>query len=131
MDQSDAGSVGIFSLWTNQTQEAWVYSHYGPIGRRKRGYILIMDQSDAGSVGIISLWTNQTQEAWVYSHDGPIRRKKRGYILTMDQSNAGSVGICIRIERLRHVSAGSADAAVTWCSGCVSLCPLPSPRPFA
>eukprot|EP00976_Prorocentrum_cordatum_P070176 1179824-Prorocentrum_minimum.AAC.2 len=27
MDQSDAGSVGIFPRWTNQAQEAWVYSH--------------------------------------------------------------------------------------------------------
>eukprot|EP00959_Pyramimonas_sp_CCMP1952_P377252 7901630-Pyramimonas_sp.AAC.1 len=27
-----------------------VYSHDGPIGRRKRGYNLTMDQSDAGSV---------------------------------------------------------------------------------
>eukprot|EP00959_Pyramimonas_sp_CCMP1952_P466496 9490044-Pyramimonas_sp.AAC.1 len=31
MDQSDAGSMGIFSRWTNHTQEAWVYSHDGPI----------------------------------------------------------------------------------------------------
>eukprot|EP00959_Pyramimonas_sp_CCMP1952_P342914 7183823-Pyramimonas_sp.AAC.1 len=31
--QSDAGSVGIFPRWTNQTQEAWVYSHDGPISR--------------------------------------------------------------------------------------------------
>eukprot|EP00959_Pyramimonas_sp_CCMP1952_P467134 9491100-Pyramimonas_sp.AAC.1 len=36
------------SHWTNQTQEARVYSHEGPIGRRKRGYILTKDQSDAG-----------------------------------------------------------------------------------
>eukprot|EP00959_Pyramimonas_sp_CCMP1952_P338046 7079289-Pyramimonas_sp.AAC.1 len=40
-------------------QETWVYSHdgpirrSGPIGRRKRGYILTTDQSDAGSVGIL------------------------------------------------------------------------------
>eukprot|EP00976_Prorocentrum_cordatum_P096505 1190597-Prorocentrum_minimum.AAC.2 len=27
MDQSDAGSAGIFSQWTNQMQEARVYSH--------------------------------------------------------------------------------------------------------
>eukprot|EP00976_Prorocentrum_cordatum_P112760 1195588-Prorocentrum_minimum.AAC.3 len=45
MDQSDAGSAGIFSRWTNQTQEARVYSHDGPIRRRKRRYILTMDQS--------------------------------------------------------------------------------------
>eukprot|EP00976_Prorocentrum_cordatum_P114659 1195879-Prorocentrum_minimum.AAC.2 len=32
MDQSDAGSTSIFSRWTNQTQEARVYSHDGPIG---------------------------------------------------------------------------------------------------
>eukprot|EP00976_Prorocentrum_cordatum_P067487 1178767-Prorocentrum_minimum.AAC.1 len=31
-NQSDAGSMGIFSRWTNQTQEARVYSHDGPIG---------------------------------------------------------------------------------------------------
>eukprot|EP00976_Prorocentrum_cordatum_P104445 1193894-Prorocentrum_minimum.AAC.1 len=30
-DQSDAGSMGIFSRRTNQTQEAWVYSHDRPI----------------------------------------------------------------------------------------------------
>eukprot|EP00959_Pyramimonas_sp_CCMP1952_P311324 6515414-Pyramimonas_sp.AAC.1 len=35
-DQSDAGSAGIFSRWSNQTQEVWVYSHRGPIGRSKR-----------------------------------------------------------------------------------------------
>eukprot|EP00976_Prorocentrum_cordatum_P106418 1194445-Prorocentrum_minimum.AAC.1 len=43
-DQSDAGSVGIFSRRTNQTPEAWVYSHDGPIRHRKRGYILTTDQ---------------------------------------------------------------------------------------
>eukprot|EP00959_Pyramimonas_sp_CCMP1952_P433427 9076445-Pyramimonas_sp.AAC.1 len=37
----------IFSRWTNETQEAWVYSHDEPMRRRKRGYILTMDQSDA------------------------------------------------------------------------------------
>eukprot|EP00976_Prorocentrum_cordatum_P085337 1186040-Prorocentrum_minimum.AAC.9 len=26
MDQSDVDSAGMFSRWTNQTQEAWVYS---------------------------------------------------------------------------------------------------------
>eukprot|EP00976_Prorocentrum_cordatum_P002023 40501-Prorocentrum_minimum.AAC.1 len=58
MDQSDAGSAGIFGRWTNQRdtragldadtrrrQEAWVYSHYGPIRRRKCRYIQTMDQS--------------------------------------------------------------------------------------
>eukprot|EP00976_Prorocentrum_cordatum_P004928 96904-Prorocentrum_minimum.AAC.1 len=64
MDQSDAGSVGIFPRRTNQTHEAWVYSHDGPIRRRKRGFILTTDQSDAGSVGLFSRRTNQTQEAW-------------------------------------------------------------------
>eukprot|EP00976_Prorocentrum_cordatum_P112406 1195525-Prorocentrum_minimum.AAC.9 len=49
-----------------------VYSHDGPIGRRKRGYILTTDQSDAGSTVIFSQRTNRTQEAQVYSHDGPI-----------------------------------------------------------
>eukprot|EP00959_Pyramimonas_sp_CCMP1952_P129564 2709358-Pyramimonas_sp.AAC.1 len=55
------------------SQEAWVYSHDGPIRRRKRGYIPTMDQSYAGSMGIFPQWTNQTQEAWIYSHDGPMR----------------------------------------------------------
>eukprot|EP00959_Pyramimonas_sp_CCMP1952_P189538 3964675-Pyramimonas_sp.AAC.2 len=54
MDQSDAGSAGIFSQWTNQMREARVYSHSGPIRCRKRGYILTADQSDTGSVGIFS-----------------------------------------------------------------------------
>eukprot|EP00976_Prorocentrum_cordatum_P099404 1191823-Prorocentrum_minimum.AAC.1 len=35
-DQSDAGSAGIFSRQTNRTQEAQVYSHDGPLRRRKR-----------------------------------------------------------------------------------------------
>eukprot|EP00959_Pyramimonas_sp_CCMP1952_P318046 6655567-Pyramimonas_sp.AAC.1 len=37
MDQSDTGSMGIFPQWTNQTQEAWVYSHDGPIRRYTYG----------------------------------------------------------------------------------------------
>eukprot|EP00959_Pyramimonas_sp_CCMP1952_P240987 5036652-Pyramimonas_sp.AAC.1 len=41
--------IGISSWRTNQTQEARVYSHDGPIGHRKRGYILMTDQSDTGS----------------------------------------------------------------------------------
>eukprot|EP00976_Prorocentrum_cordatum_P066505 1178340-Prorocentrum_minimum.AAC.4 len=40
LDQAYTRSVGIFSRRTNQTQEAWVYSHDGPIRHRKRGYIL-------------------------------------------------------------------------------------------
>eukprot|EP00959_Pyramimonas_sp_CCMP1952_P178133 3723224-Pyramimonas_sp.AAC.1 len=35
-DQSDAGHVGLFSRRTNQTQDARVYSHDGPLRRRKR-----------------------------------------------------------------------------------------------
>eukprot|EP00976_Prorocentrum_cordatum_P020876 424206-Prorocentrum_minimum.AAC.1 len=31
MDQSDAGRTGIFSRWTNRTQDARVYPHDGPI----------------------------------------------------------------------------------------------------
>eukprot|EP00976_Prorocentrum_cordatum_P099723 1191944-Prorocentrum_minimum.AAC.2 len=59
----DAGSAGIFSQRTNQTQEARVYSHSGPIRRmKKRGYILTTDQSDTGSAGIFSQRTNQTHE---------------------------------------------------------------------
>eukprot|EP00959_Pyramimonas_sp_CCMP1952_P006937 144821-Pyramimonas_sp.AAC.1 len=40
-----------FSRWTNQTHDTRVYSHEGPIKRRKRGYILTKDQSDAGNAG--------------------------------------------------------------------------------
>eukprot|EP00976_Prorocentrum_cordatum_P070915 1180118-Prorocentrum_minimum.AAC.1 len=76
-DQSDTGSAGIFSRRTNRTQKAKVYSHGGPIRRRKRKYILTADQSDTGSAGIFSRRTNQTQEAKVYSHGGPIGRRKR------------------------------------------------------
>eukprot|EP00976_Prorocentrum_cordatum_P027788 564157-Prorocentrum_minimum.AAC.2 len=49
------------ALWTNRTQAPWVYSHHGPIGRRRRGYILTTVQSDAGTVGIFSPRTNRTQ----------------------------------------------------------------------
>eukprot|EP00976_Prorocentrum_cordatum_P007937 157697-Prorocentrum_minimum.AAC.1 len=35
-DPSDAGRMVIFARRTNQTQEAWVYSHDGPIRHRKR-----------------------------------------------------------------------------------------------
>eukprot|EP00959_Pyramimonas_sp_CCMP1952_P311530 6519846-Pyramimonas_sp.AAC.1 len=47
-DQSDARSAGIFSRRTNRMHKARVYSHDGPIGCTKRGYILTTDQSDAG-----------------------------------------------------------------------------------
>eukprot|EP00976_Prorocentrum_cordatum_P062112 1176582-Prorocentrum_minimum.AAC.1 len=88
-DPSDAGSAGIFSRrtrhgvlrrasrWSNQTQKARVYSHDGPIRRRKRGHILTTDQSDTGSAGIFSRRTNQIQEARAYSHDGPIEQRRR------------------------------------------------------
>eukprot|EP00976_Prorocentrum_cordatum_P066065 1178164-Prorocentrum_minimum.AAC.2 len=62
--------AGIPSRQTNETQEARVYYHGGPIRRRKREYILAVDQSDARSAHIFSQRTNQTQEAWVCSHDG-------------------------------------------------------------
>eukprot|EP00959_Pyramimonas_sp_CCMP1952_P081079 1694015-Pyramimonas_sp.AAC.1 len=63
MDQSDTASGGIFSRWTNQTQQVGVYSHDEPIRHSKRGYILTMDQSDTAIGGIFSRWTNQTQQA--------------------------------------------------------------------
>eukprot|EP00959_Pyramimonas_sp_CCMP1952_P318940 6673010-Pyramimonas_sp.AAC.2 len=53
---------GYIPRCANQTQEARVYSHDGPIRHRKRGYILTMDQSGAGSAGIFSRWTNRTPE---------------------------------------------------------------------
>eukprot|EP00976_Prorocentrum_cordatum_P095809 1190304-Prorocentrum_minimum.AAC.4 len=68
-DQSDAGHAGIFSRRTNRTQDARVYSHEGPIGRRTRGYILMKDQSDAGRAGIFSRRTNRTQDARVEKGD--------------------------------------------------------------
>eukprot|EP00976_Prorocentrum_cordatum_P037140 755354-Prorocentrum_minimum.AAC.1 len=37
---------GIFSRRTNRMHEARVYSHDGPIGHSKRGYILTTDQSE-------------------------------------------------------------------------------------
>eukprot|EP00959_Pyramimonas_sp_CCMP1952_P419528 8787474-Pyramimonas_sp.AAC.1 len=76
--------------------EAQVSSHGGPIGRRKRGYILTTDQSDAGSAGISSRRINQTQEAQVSSHGGPIGRRKRGYVLTADQYLA--------LHRMEHLA---------------------------
>eukprot|EP00976_Prorocentrum_cordatum_P102538 1193093-Prorocentrum_minimum.AAC.2 len=88
MDPSGAGCVGIFPRWTNQTQDAWVYSHDGPIRCRMRGYIPTVDQSDAGRAGIFPRWTNQMQDMRVYSHGGPIRCRTRGYIPTVDQSYA-------------------------------------------
>eukprot|EP00976_Prorocentrum_cordatum_P032643 664712-Prorocentrum_minimum.AAC.1 len=54
-----------------------VYSHDGPVRRRKRRYTRTTDLSDAGSAGIFSRRTNQTQKARVYYHDGPIGRRKR------------------------------------------------------
>eukprot|EP00976_Prorocentrum_cordatum_P094901 1189969-Prorocentrum_minimum.AAC.3 len=53
-DQSEAGCAGIFSRRTTRRQDAWVYSHDGPIGGRMRGYILTTDQSEAGCMGIFS-----------------------------------------------------------------------------
>eukprot|EP00976_Prorocentrum_cordatum_P068418 1179125-Prorocentrum_minimum.AAC.2 len=76
-DQSNAGSVGIFSRRTNQTQEVWVYSHDGPIKLRKCGYILTMNQSDAVSVGIFSRRTNQTLgNALVIRERGPAAKER-------------------------------------------------------
>eukprot|EP00976_Prorocentrum_cordatum_P083320 1185186-Prorocentrum_minimum.AAC.2 len=54
---------------------AGVYSHDGPIIRRKHGYILTTDQSYASNTGMFSRRTNPTQATRVYSHDGPIGRR--------------------------------------------------------
>eukprot|EP00976_Prorocentrum_cordatum_P095392 1190150-Prorocentrum_minimum.AAC.2 len=91
---------------------AWVYSHGGPIGHRKCGYILTADQSDAGSVGIFLRRTNQTQEVWVYSHGGPIRRRKCGYILTTDQS--GLLTWTIRSSSSTNPYSPFVPRIVTW-----------------
>eukprot|EP00959_Pyramimonas_sp_CCMP1952_P017611 373653-Pyramimonas_sp.AAC.1 len=42
-------------------QEARVYSHDGPIRRRKRRYNFTTDRLDTGSAGIFSRRTNQTR----------------------------------------------------------------------
>eukprot|EP00976_Prorocentrum_cordatum_P036446 741566-Prorocentrum_minimum.AAC.1 len=52
-------------LGTNQTQDAQVYSHDGPIGRGTRRYILTTGQSDAGRASIFSRRTNRTHESQV------------------------------------------------------------------
>eukprot|EP00976_Prorocentrum_cordatum_P063171 1176998-Prorocentrum_minimum.AAC.3 len=95
-DPSDAGRTGIFSQWTNQTREARLYSHDGPIGtiecaahlraarrdvsRQRRAHLArTMDQSDAGSAGTFSRWTNQTQEARVCSTHLGRRRHVEGH----------------------------------------------------
>eukprot|EP00959_Pyramimonas_sp_CCMP1952_P017743 376488-Pyramimonas_sp.AAC.1 len=63
MDQSDTGSVGVFSPVSARSPRGCTrrvqhllsphpaYSHNGPIRRRKCGHILMMDQSDVGSAG--------------------------------------------------------------------------------
>eukprot|EP00976_Prorocentrum_cordatum_P045789 924602-Prorocentrum_minimum.AAC.1 len=71
-------------------QEEQVYSHDGPIGCRKRRYILTANRSDAGRAGIFSRRTDRMQEARVYSHGGPIGCRTCRHILTADQSDAGS-----------------------------------------
>eukprot|EP00976_Prorocentrum_cordatum_P090456 1188133-Prorocentrum_minimum.AAC.7 len=70
-DQSDARSAGIFSRRTNQTQEPRVFSHDGPIRRKKCGYILATDQSDARSAGIFPRRTNRHR---VSKSGPPVRR---------------------------------------------------------
>eukprot|EP00976_Prorocentrum_cordatum_P014300 285941-Prorocentrum_minimum.AAC.1 len=46
--------------------EARVYSHNGPIGRRKRGCILTTDQSDAGSAGSAGIFSRRTNQEPVF-----------------------------------------------------------------
>eukprot|EP00959_Pyramimonas_sp_CCMP1952_P044599 931785-Pyramimonas_sp.AAC.2 len=60
MDQSDAGSAGIFSRQTNRTpfaERRSPYSHDGPVGHRKRGYILTKDQSDAVNGATLTIFS--------------------------------------------------------------------------
>eukprot|EP00976_Prorocentrum_cordatum_P102767 1193201-Prorocentrum_minimum.AAC.1 len=59
-DQSDAARTGTFARRTNRTQDARVYSHDGPFGRRTRGYILTTDQSDAGRAGRAGIFSRRT-----------------------------------------------------------------------
>eukprot|EP00976_Prorocentrum_cordatum_P036122 735000-Prorocentrum_minimum.AAC.1 len=54
--------------FTRTCEAKRVYSHDGPIGRRKRGYVLTTDQSDAGHVGIFSRRTDRT----VVPHNGAL-----------------------------------------------------------
>eukprot|EP00976_Prorocentrum_cordatum_P077874 1182861-Prorocentrum_minimum.AAC.3 len=106
---------------TNRTREARVYSHDGPIRRRKRGYIRTTGQSDVVGSRLYShdgplrcglrcsydAGTNRTREAQVFvllhftGPPVPITADalntpdagKRGYILMTGQSDAGNPGI--------------------------------------
>eukprot|EP00976_Prorocentrum_cordatum_P068586 1179202-Prorocentrum_minimum.AAC.3 len=75
--QSDAGRTGIFSRGTNRTQDARVYSHEGPIGRRTHGYILIVGGEErAPSVQL------EKQQQGIRAQKGCVdKQRKRGYSL--------------------------------------------------
>eukprot|EP00959_Pyramimonas_sp_CCMP1952_P000671 13083-Pyramimonas_sp.AAC.1 len=53
LHESTVGVENIGNLSERILDTLKVYSHDGPIRRRKRRYILMTDQSDAGSAGII------------------------------------------------------------------------------
>eukprot|EP00976_Prorocentrum_cordatum_P012765 255249-Prorocentrum_minimum.AAC.1 len=98
MDLSDARRAGIFSQWTNLTQDTRVYSHQqrcreGEGGQMQHraggGYNLTMDLSDAGHAGIFSRWTNLTQDTRVYSHQQRRREGEGGQM----QHRGGGVGV--------------------------------------
>eukprot|EP00976_Prorocentrum_cordatum_P085399 1186071-Prorocentrum_minimum.AAC.1 len=111
-DQSDAGSAGIFSRRTNQTQEARVYSPDGPIR-------LTLTCSPACR-------SARRRTSAVYSHDGPIRRRKRRYILTTDQSDAESAGIFSRQTNQTCLPGGPARGKLQ--SMCATVAPCPTQR---
>eukprot|EP00976_Prorocentrum_cordatum_P008282 165671-Prorocentrum_minimum.AAC.1 len=111
-DQSDAGNVGIFPRRTNRIQEARVYSHDGPIGRRKRGYITVF-------------WAGRTPSSLsppnMYSRGGQALRgssigpppsaspSRRRHASSADSSRAWSISMpsntisCLRVQGFLRV----------------------------
>eukprot|EP00976_Prorocentrum_cordatum_P077345 1182651-Prorocentrum_minimum.AAC.1 len=93
------------------------YSHDGPIGRRKHGYILTTDQSDAGSTGTFSRRINRTQE--VRWRTSPVKKPREDRILQFFSGEA----VC---EGLNGRTPGPCRAPrSTACSPAACLC---SPR---
>eukprot|EP00976_Prorocentrum_cordatum_P117921 1196385-Prorocentrum_minimum.AAC.4 len=102
-------------------EDAEVYSHGGPIGRRKRRYIFTTDQS-------VSSPTCTRARSFLPA------QKTRRYILTADQSDAGSAGIFSRrtnqcrtlpyaFIRVFLSSAGSIQSETVRCSAWSSTPP--------
>eukprot|EP00976_Prorocentrum_cordatum_P092357 1188900-Prorocentrum_minimum.AAC.2 len=116
----DALRSGDEVVHLRHLRERRVYSHGGPIGRRKHGYIPTMDQSDAGSMGIFRRQgvhparrqgCTPCRPRSASLHPGAARmhstpQRKHGYIPTMDQSYAGSRGTFPRQTNQTQVASG-------------------------